>query len=107
MKIVFFTEPNYPFLIQPNFSTLGSTIEISSNITGCQIAFTPDDSIRDLLGFKPKVIHEEYNLSDYPVDILSFDNFFIQADIVQGMIFKGKRSGIIHNFTMDVDPGNK
>ena len=23
------------------------------------------------------------------------------------MIFKGKRSGIIHNFTMDVDPGYK
>ena len=23
------------------------------------------------------------------------------------MIFRGKRSGIIHNFTMDVDPGYK
>ena len=23
------------------------------------------------------------------------------------MIFKGKRSGLIHNFTMDVDPGYK
>ena len=23
------------------------------------------------------------------------------------MIFKGKRNGIIHNFTMDVDPGYK
>ena len=23
------------------------------------------------------------------------------------MIFKGKRSGILHNFTMDVDPGYK
>ena len=27
--------------------------------------------------------------------------------IAQGMIFKGKRSTIIHNFTMDVDPGYK
>ena len=25
----------------------------------------------------------------------------------QGMIFKGKMSGIIHKFTMDVDPGYK
>ena len=25
--------------------------------------------------------------------------------MVQGMIFQGKRSGTIHNFTMDVDPG--
>ena len=60
-----FTEANYPFQIKPNFSTLGSIIENSSN--GSRIAFTPNDSIRDLLGFKPK-LNEEYNLSEYPVD---------------------------------------
>ena len=42
-----------------------------------------------------------------PVDTLSFDNFFPEFDIAQGMIFKGKQSGIIHNFTMDVDLGYK
>ena len=47
------------------------------------------------------------NLSDYPIDILSFDNIFLECDIAQGMIFKGKRIGIVHNFTMDVDPGYK
>ena len=31
----------------------------------------------------------------------------MECDIAQGMIFKGKRSGIKHNFTMDVDPGYK
>ena len=50
---------------------------------------------------------EEYNLSPNPVDNLSFDNIFIHTDIAQGMIFKGKRSGIIYSFTMDVDPGYK
>ena len=49
----------------------------------------------------------KYNLSDNPVDILSFDNIFIWCNIAQEMIFKGKRSGIIHIFTMDVDPGYK
>ena len=39
--------------------------------------------------------------------MLSFDNFFIHTNIAQGMIFKGKKSGIIHIFHMDVDPGNK
>ena len=73
----YFTEDTCPFTIKPNFSTLGSNIEVSTNINGSQIAFTPDDSIRDLLGFKPKVIYEEYSLSDYPIDILSFDKFFI------------------------------
>ena len=101
----FFTEANYQFTIKPNFSTLGSIIEISSNITGRQIAFTPNDSIRDLLGFKSKVTHEEYNSSDYPVDILLFHKNFLECDIAQGRIFKGRRSGIIHHWTMTVDLG--
>ena len=67
---------NYPFTIKPNFWTLGSIMEISSHITGSQIAFSPNDGIRDLLGFKPKVVNEEYKVSDNPIDILSNDNIF-------------------------------
>ena len=100
-----YTESNYPFTIKPNFSTLGSIIEISPQ--GPIISFMFDDSIRDLLGFNARTLHEEYTLSNNPVDILSFGNIFIECNIAQGMIFKGKRSGIIHNFTMDVDPGYK
>ena len=66
-----------------------------------------DDSIKDLLGFNPRTLYKEYTPSDHPVDLLSFDNIFLECNIAQGMIFKGKRSGIIHNFTMDVDPGYK
>ena len=100
-----YTKANYPFNIRPNFITLGSIIEIFTQ--GPVITFVPDDSIRDLLGFKRTTIFEEYNLSPNPVDILSFDNTFLESNIARGMIFKGKRSGIIHNFTMDVDPGYK
>ena len=96
---------NYPFIIKSNFSTLGSLIEISTE--GPEITFRPDDSIRDLLGFNKTTIYEEYNLSPNPVDILSFDNIFLECDIAQGMIFEGKRSGIIHKLTMDVNPGYK
>ena len=32
---------------------------------------------------------------------------FLECDIAQGMIFKGKRRGINHNFTGDVNPGHK
>ena len=42
------------------------------------------------MGFTHTVIQEDYSLSDYPVNVL---------------IFRGERSGIIHNFTMDVVPG--
>ena len=97
-------DESYPFSIKPNFSTLGSIIEIKDE---WKIDFTQDNTIRDVLGFKSKIVSEEYNLSDNPVDIISFDNIFIECDIAKGMIFKGKRTGIIHNFTMDVDPGYK
>ena len=98
-----FTSENYPFEIKANFSTLGSIIEISNQESA--ISFRPDDSIGSLLGFNKRPIYEEYNLSDNPVDIISFDNIFIECDIAQGMIFRSKRSGIIFNFVMDVDPG--
>ena len=52
-------------------------------------------------------MHDEYNLSDIPVDILSFDSFFIETDSVQGKIIRGKRSGIFQQFSTDVDPGYK
>ena len=105
IKDMHFSEENYPFKIKPNFTTLGSIIEISNEESA--ISFKRNDSIRSLLGFNKRSIYEEYNLSDNPVDILSFDNIFIETDIAQGIIFKGKRSGIIHNFTMDVHPGYK
>ena len=100
-----YTEANYPFTIKPSFSTLGSIIEISPQ--GPIISFMFDDSIRVLLGSNARTLYEEYTLSNNPVDTLSFDNIFIETDIAKGMNFKGKRTGIIHNFTMDVDPGYK
>ena len=98
-----YTEINYPFTKKPIFSTLGSILEISPQ--GPIISFMFDDSIRDLLGFNARTLYEEYNLSPNPVDILSFYKIFLDCDIAQGMIVKGKRSGIIHNSTMDVNPG--
>ena len=100
-----YTEANYPFKLKPNFSTLGSIVEISPQRP--IISFIFDDSIRDLLGFNAITLSEEYNLSPNPVDIISFNNIFIETDIAKGMIFKGKQSGIIMNFTMSVSPRYK
>ena len=100
-----FTEVYYPFTIEPNFSTLGSFIEISRQepLTG----LTPDDKLRVFFGFDASAIYEEYNLSTNPVDIISSEKKFPETDIAQGMIFKGNRTAIIHDFTRDVDPENK
>ena len=95
-----FTEANYPFKIKPNLSKLGSIIETSPQEPIFSFMF--DDSIRDLLGFNAGTLYKEYNLPTSPVDIISFNNIIIETDIDKGMIFKGKRSGIIMNFTMSV-----
>ena len=98
-----FTEANYPCTIKPNLSTLGSLMEISPQ--GPIFSFMFNGSKRDLLRFHANRLYEKYNLSDFSLDILSFDNIFLECDIAQRMIFKGKRSGVSHKFTMDVDPG--
>ena len=100
-----YTEENYPFTIKPDFNTPGSIIEISPQ--GPVISFVPVDSIRQLLGFAKTTIYEEYNISPNPVDIISFDNIFIETDVARGMISKAKRSGIFHNWIMTVIPGYK
>ena len=61
-----YTEPNYPFTIKPNFSTLGSIITVSTQ--GPIITFVPEDSTRELLGFNKTTIYEKCNLSPNPVD---------------------------------------
>ena len=100
-----YTEANYPFKIKPNFSTLGPIIEISPQ--GRIISFMFDDSIKHLSGFHGITLYEEYILSTNRVDILSSDNIFLDCDIAQGMIFKGRKSNIFHIWTMTVDPGSK
>ena len=85
-----YSPANYPFKIKPNFSTLGSIIEITPQ--GPIISFMFNDSIKDLLGFHAITLYEEYNLSTNPVDILSFDNFFLECDIAQGMISKVEKA---------------
>ena len=100
-----YTQVDYPFHIKADFNALGSIIEISPQ--GPVITFIPDDSIRELLGFIKITIYEEYNISPNPVDIISYDNIFIETDIAEGMIFHGRRTGIIFNWQMDVNPGYK
>ena len=46
----YFTEANYPFKNEPDFSAIGSVIEISGKQP--LISFTPDDSIRDTFWYQ-------------------------------------------------------
>ena len=101
----YYTDENYPFYIIPDFETLGSIVKILT--PGAVISFIPNDSIDQVLGFGNETISDEYNISPNPVTIISFDNIFLETDIADGMIFKGKRTGIIFNWQFDVNPGYK
>ena len=101
----FTKKKDYQFTIKPNFSTLGSFIKISKH--GAIISFLTDDSIRDILGVDATTFYGKNKLSPSPADILSFDNVFLATDFARGMFLRGKRSGIIHNSTMTVNPKYK
>ena len=98
-----YTESDYPYQIKTIVSTLGSFIETSPQ--GPLISFVFEDSIRNLLGFNESILYKDYNPSPNPLDILSFDKIFLECDIVNGMIYKQKRSGTIHNWPITVNPG--
>ena len=100
-----FTQLDYPFTIEPNISTLDSIIQISRHEP--LISFLPDDCIRNPFELNLSTIYKEYNLSPQAIDFLLFDILSLECDNARGMIFRGKWSGILHNFTMDVDPGYK
>ena len=93
-----FSETDYPFQLKPSFSTLGSIIEISPQ--GPIISFMFDDSIRNILGFYETILYKEYNLSPNPVDILSFNNLFLECNFARGTIYNQKRSA---NSYLDYD----
>ena len=83
-----YTEANFPFTIKPYFSALVPKIEMSTQ--GTVTSVVPGDSKRDLFGFNAATIYEESCLSPDPVDILSFDKIFLECDVAQGMIYRGK-----------------
>ena len=66
-----------------------------------------DDSFRNLLGFHETILYKKDNLSSIPVVTLPFENTYLECDIAKGMIYKQKRSGKTHNWTMTVNLGYK
>ena len=67
-------DETFPFSIKPNFTTQGSIIEVED---GWEVDFTHGGTIRNILGFDARIVSQKYNLSDHPVDIISFDNIFV------------------------------
>ena len=90
--------------LQPNFSTLCSTI----NITNQQYKVDMTRStVRKLLGFEQQVLDHGFHVSENPVDILSISSILINCDIASGSYLNGRAEPIIYSFFPDVSPGYK
>ena len=89
--------------MKPNNNTLRSTINCSANID-----FTPSDSIRELLGFRPDIfLANKTHHSDLPVKILKINSLRVQCNITTGSYINNQRDHTIHEFFPSVEPGYK
>ena len=77
-----FTKTIYPFTLKPNFSTLGSIIEISGQ--RALISLLPNDSKRDFWRFSETSLYEEYE------DILSTVRFKLKIENKELESFNGQ-----------------
>ena len=89
-----------------NLATFKSIIEI--NNPNYEIDFTKPNTIRDLLGFKPKKLRTPYNVSDSTIQIIKTSAILIKCDLVSGGYMNGVKEGILYSFpSMTVPIGYK
>ncbi|KAL9966048.1 hypothetical protein ACROYT_G024059 [Oculina patagonica] len=90
--------------IYPNENTLKVIMELSS---GYVVDFTPDDSLRELLGFEATTYNTQTNESTNPVQIIPVNSILINVDVVEGSYVSGTPKPIIYSFFPNVGPGFK
>lgn len=72
------------------------------------IDFTHNDTFRDLLGFKPRILAaNELHIGDFPIDILKVNSICINCNIASGSNNNGVPTYIVHQFFPNAEPGEK
>ena len=87
---------NYYINIGVNLSTFKSFVEITNPIF--TVNFQKDKTIRNLLGFNPKIISQGYNISDSTVQITKTSAILIHSDLISGSYNNGIESDILYSF---------
>src|ERR1043165_9898379 len=90
--------------IQPNSNTLKSVLNITPNY---KVDFRPDNSIRTVLGFNPRVYHEGYHESEEIVNIMNVTSLRVTSDIIGASYTNGTTGNVIYSFFPNVGPGYK
>lgn len=94
--------------LESNESTLKAVFKLNPNY---RIDFTVDNSIRDILGFKSRLVGGEANVkyysSDNIVNILNVNSVLVNCDLINGSYNNGEISPVIYSFFPNVKPGFK
>lgn len=90
--------------IYGNSNTLKAIMELES---GYVVDFTPDNSLRTMLGFNAQMYNSPYNESPNPVNILNVNSILVNIDTVSGAYVQGTILPVIYSFFPNVSPGFK
>jgi len=90
--------------LQPNTNTLKSVLTIATDYV---VDFSPANSIRSVLGFRPNLYLEGYNESEDIVDIMNVTSLRVTSDIIGASYTNGTTGNVIYSFFPNVGPGYK
>src|SRR5438093_6814498 len=90
------TPHNHYINIGVNLSTFKSFVEITN--PAFKVSFREEKTIRELLGFKPKIVSQGYNISDSTVQITRISAILIHSDLISGSYNNGIEVDILYSF---------
>jgi len=90
--------------ILPNVNTLKCQLKINED--RYQVDFTPEGTLRDVLGFAAEV-YDKSGEGERTVDILSLNSILVHCDVVGGSYVNGQSHPTIYSFFPNVAPGSK
>ena len=93
-----------PIIIEANTATLHSIIHLSDNY---KIDFTQPNTLRNLLGFEPKIISNTFNYSKNKVNIIDIHRIHLCCDCIVGSLQNGQPSNISFTIILNEVPGAK
>lgn len=107
-------EPIKPVIKAPEEGPINFRMSVNQNTMKCELKadvyvnFIPEDSLRDLLGFNPAILHPNYlHTSARSVDISRASSLFVRCNITTGSYTGNKQDHTIYQFSLNVPPGYK
>ena len=88
--------PKHYINIGVNLSIFKSFVDITD--PNYKVSFKDKNTIREMLGFKPKIISQGHNISDKEVEITKSAAIYLHCDLVSGSYINGVESSLLYSF---------